>query len=470
MKKKQNEKDNTMNQNFKGMRTFFIIWLGQLASMIGSGLIGFALAVWIFEQTGQATPFALTALFSSLPRILLSPVAGAFVDRWNRRKIMLVSDSLSGIVTLVTALLLFTGRMEIWMVYLISFSGSVFGAFQQPAYTASIVMLVPKKQLTRANSLVQMGEAIANILTPVLAGILFTTIGMGGIILIDIVTYLFAVGTLLFVVIPQPARQIETASQKITVFKDIAFGWRYLSERGGLLGLLIYFAAVNFFLNMSSVMVGPLVLSFGSATGLGISQTAMGVGMLAGSLLMSIWGGPKKRIIPTVIGCIVLASLGFTVVGLQPSIIFVVAGLFILMFFIPFASGPSSAIFAAKVAPEVQGRVFATRTMISQSMMPLAFILSGILADRFFNPLLVVNGPLAETFVGRWLGVGQGRGIGLMMVCSGLILLVISGLAYAHPRIRNIEHEIPDAVSEQPDLNLPITEGDDQRIPSAAGG
>ena len=433
----------------KGMKTFFVIWSGQLVSMIGSGLIGFALAVWIFEQTGQATSFALTGLFAILPRVLLSPVAGALTDRWNRKKIMLISDSLSGVVTLVTAILLLTGRMEVWAVYLISFMGSIFASFQQPAYTASIVMLVPKDQLTRANSMVQMGQAIESILTPLLAGILFTTVGMQVIILIDVVTYFVAILTLVLVQIPQPERPVDDLDEKISVYKDVVFGWRYLAERRGLLGLLFYFAVVNFMANISSAMIGPLVLSFGSATSLGAAQTMMGFGMLAGSISMSIWGGPKKRMIPAVIGFIALASTGFWVAGWQPSLIHVGAGLFILLFFIPFASGPASAIFSRKVAPEVQGRVFATRSMISLSMMPLAYILSGVLADRVFNPWLVEGGALADTFVGRWIGVGNGRGIGLMMICSGILLIAASALAFANPRIRNLEMEIPDAMPDQ---------------------
>jgi len=456
-----------MQQKNKGMRTFITIWLGQLASMIGSGLIGFALAVWIFDQTGQATPFALTALFSSLPRILLSPVAGAITDRWNRKKIMLISDSLSGVVTLATAVLLLTGGMQVWMVYVISFLGAVFGSFQQPAYSASIVMLVPKDQLTRANSMVQMGGAIELILTPILAGVLFSTIGMRGIILIDVITYVIAIATLIFVHIPQPEPKTESKDDKFSILQDIAFGWRYLAERGGLLGLLLYFAAVNFFLSLSMVMLGPLVLSFSTAASMGVAQTVMGTGMLAGSLLMSIWGGFKSKKILSVIAFIFLASLGFLVLGLRPSLGYVSVGVFILTFFIPFASGPSSAVFAAKVAPEVQGRVFATRSMLSQSMMPLAYILSGILADKVFTPLLLPGGALATTFVGDLVGVGPGRGIGLMFICSGLLLLLISVMAYANPRIRNIEREVPDAVPDQPET---IDQKAERGTPSPVAG
>jgi MFS family permease len=437
-----------MIQQKIGMRRFLIIWMGQLASMIGSGLIGFALSVWIFKVTGQATPFALTALFSTLPRILLSPVAGALTDRWNRKKIMIISDSLSGLLTLLVAVLLSINQMEVWMIYLISFLGSIFASFQQPAYSASIVMLVPKDQLTRANSMVQMGQALESLITPVLAGVLVVSIGMPGIILIDIITFIIALIALVFVPIPQPELRTRETGAKRSMFDDIRFGWQYLVERRGLLGLILYFACVNFFMNLAFIMVGPLVLSFGSATNMGIAQSVLGAGMLMGSLLMSLWGGFKKNKILSVIGFITLASLGFLVMGLHPSLLMVSAGIFMLAFFLPFGSGPSSALFAEKVDPAVQGRVFATRSMISQSMMPLAFLLSGILADNVFSPLMVDGGHLAETFIGDLIGVGLGRGIGLMIICSGLLLILISILAYLNPKIRNIEKEIPDAISE----------------------
>jgi MFS family permease len=439
----------TTTSQKKGFQTFTIIWLSQLVSMIGSGLIGFALAVWIFDQTGQATPFALTALFSSLPRVLLSPLAGALTDRWHRKKIMLIADSLSGLVTLATAFLLFTRQMEIWMVYVITATSSIFGVFQHPAYTASIVMLVPKEQLTRANSMIQLGEAIESLATPLLASILFGLIDMRGIIIIDLITYLIAIVTLILVIIPQPERSKEKVKEKSSLWEDVKFGWTYLVERQGLMGLLVYFALVNFLLNVSAILIGPMILSFGSPSNMGVAQSIMGAGLLIGSLLMSVWGGPKNKRIRLVIMAISLASIGFIVAGIKPSMLFIGLGLFILTFFIPFGSGPSSALFASKVAPNVQGRVFATRSMISQSMMPLAFLLSGVLADNVFNPLLVEGGGLAKTIIGNFLGVGPGRGIGLMMICSGVILLIVSGLAYANPHIRNIETEIPDAVLDE---------------------
>ncbi|MEW5868956.1 MAG: MFS transporter [Chloroflexota bacterium] len=428
------------------MRVFLTIWIGQLISMLGSGLTGFALGVWIFDQTGQATPFALTVLFGSLPRLLLLPLAGSLADRCNRRWIMLLSDSGNALVTLVVLLVLNVGDLQVWHIYLLAIFGSIFSAFQEPAYSASVVMLVSKKDLGRANGLLQMGQALESIITPLLAGALFVIIGLRGIILIDFVTYFAALFTLLIVRIPQPKVEAAAKESKNTLLSDFTFGWNYLYNRPGLFGLLWYYAMVNFFLNLSSVLSGPLVLSNHPASVLGIVQTAAGIGMLGGSILLSAWGGPKGRRIPVVIGFIALAMLGPIVTGSGAHPAFITVGYFLLLFFVPLASGTSQAIFQSKIAPEAQGRVFAVRSMISRSIMPIAFLSAGPLADHVFEPLMRQGGLLAESFIGSLLGVGSGRGIGLLFILCGLLGIFASLLAYLNPRIRLVEDELPDAI------------------------
>ena len=280
------------NQAPKNMRTFWIIWSGQVISMLGSGLTGFGLGVWIYDQTGQATPFALTALFGTLPALLLMPIGGAVADRYSRRKIMILADTGAAIITGITAVLLFMGNLQIWHIYLLATAGSIFGAFQEPAYSASITMLVPKKDLARAGGITQMGQAFTSILTPVIAGGLYALIGMQGVIIIDAVTYFFAIAALILVRIPQPARVDLDAEpgQKQSILADAVFGWKYLRALPGLFGLLIYFASVNFFLSFSNVLSGPLVLSYGDSTDLGVVQMVTGIAMLVGSMAMSAWG------------------------------------------------------------------------------------------------------------------------------------------------------------------------------------
>jgi len=436
------------------MRTFWIIWGGQFISMLGSGLTSFGLGVWIYEKTGQATPFALTALFSTLPALILMPVGGAIADRYNRRIVMILADTGAAIVTALTALILFTGDLQVWQIYLLATFASIFSAFQEPAYSASITMLVPKKDLARSSGIMQMGQAATGILSPILAGGLYALIGLKGIMVIDAATYFFAIGALFVVHIPQPKRvTVKTGEEarKTSVFSEAVFGWNYLKALPGLFGLLLYFASVNFFLNLSAVLSGPLVLSYGSATDLGIVQMVSGAAMLVGSVVMSTWGGPEKRKIPALIGFIGAAVTGLAISGLRANTWVISAGEVVLLFLIPFASALSQAVFQTKVAPDIQGRVFAIRGMIARSMTPLAFLLSGPLADKVFDPLMAEDGLLGSTWLGQALGTGPGRGIGLIMIVSCLLLWTASILAYAHPRIRDLEVEIPDAIPDDVD-------------------
>jgi MFS family permease len=435
----------------KGMRTFLIIWLGELVSMIGSGLSGFAMSVWVFNKTHQATPFAMTVLLANLPRILLSPLAGSLADRWNRRWLMILADIGSALTTLAAVLVFFTGELQIWHIYILVALSSVCGAFQEPAYQASVTMLVPKKDLVRASGMMQLGQAISPLLTPLLAGVLFVAIGLQGIFLIDFITFFFAIGALLIVHIPQPeAVEVQGhEGQHPSLWNDTRFGWHYLLQRPGLFGLLWYFALVNFLLNFAMVLLGPLVLSYSTASGLGIVQMAAGAGMLLGSIAVSVWNGPKKRI-PLVIGLLAFAALALALTGLRASLVITAVGIFLMLMAIPMASASSQAVFQGKVEPGVQGRVFAIRSLIAQSIMPLAYVLAGPLADRVFGPLMMAGGLLDGSLVAGLLGVGPGRGVGLMFLISGVLLLLVSALVFANPRIRRLEEELPDAVTEEP--------------------
>jgi MFS family permease len=438
--------ETTVVETPRDMKTFFVIWIGQLISMLGSGLSNFALGVWIYDQSKQATPFAITVLLGSLPRILLLPFAGSIADRYNRRLIMILSDTMNAVLTFAIFVLLASNNLQLWHVYVIAALGSVFSAFQEPAYSASMTMIVPKEKLGSANGLVQMGQAIASVLTPVMAGALFVFIGFNGILIIDVVTFFFAVGSLMFVRIPQPTLAPEHKNSNF--LQDMAYGWNYLRERGGLFGILMYYAMVNFLLNWSAVLMVPMVLSRFSADVLGIIQTVMGAGMLIGSIVMSAWGGPKRRM-PVVIGFIAVSIFGLIIAGLRPNPFFIGAGVFLLMFFVPLASGNSQVIFQSKVARNVQGRVFSVRSAISQSMMPIAFLTAGPLADKFFEPLMLEGGALANTFLGQILGTGVGRGVGLMFIISGVVGLIVTAWVYANPHIRNVEDELPDELTAE---------------------
>lgn len=429
------------------MRTFFLVWLGQLVSSLGSALTRFGLGVWVFEETSSATSFALILFFAVLPGILLSPVAGAYVDRWDRRRVMIATDAGAALGTLAIALLLFAGRLEMWHIYTVVAAGGALGAFQGPAHGATTSLLVPKEQFARAIGLVQFGQAGVRIAAPVAAAALMGAIGFRGILLIDFATFLFAAGTLLLVAIPSPARAPDRG-KKPPIWREAAYGWRYLLERRGLAGLVAVFAVINLAMAIAQGVYQPMVLSTASRTALGTISSIGGLGMLAGSLLLGVWGGPRRKI-HGVLGAAGLAGLFHVLFGIRAAEPVWAAALFGILFTAPFVTGSVTAVMMRKVAPEVQGRVFATIQMLAMSSAPVAYLVAGPLADRVFEPLLRPGGPLAGS-VGSIIGVGPGRGMGMMMIVAGVVMALATLAGILDPRIRNLEEELPDAVDAAP--------------------
>ena len=428
----------------RGLTTFLVVWGGQVVSLLGSNLTGFALSVWVYRQTGSATRFALIALATTLPGILLSPLAGVLVDRWDRRRAMILADAGSGCATLVLALLIWTERLELWHIYLLLSVSSTFGAFQWPAFSAATTLLVPKRHLGRASGLTQMGTAAGELLTPVLAGVLVVTVGLRGVVLIDVITFACAVVSLLAVRIPRPEPSAAGAAARGTLAREARAGWSYLHRRPGLLALLLLFAATHLSLGMMQVLVAPMVLSFAPADVLGRVLSVAGLGMLAGSILMSVWGGPRRRI-PAILVLLALQGTALIAGGLRPSALLVAAAGFVFLFALPLITGASQAVWQSKVEPDLQGRVFALRRMIAWSTLPLAYLLAGPLADRVFEPLLAADGPLAGS-AGRLIGTGEGRGIALLLILLGGLVLLTVAVASRSERLRRLEEELPDAL------------------------
>jgi MFS family permease len=431
----------------RGFRTFGLIWIGQLISLTGTSMTGFALGVWVYQRTGSVTQFALIALFVTTPTILISPIAGALVDRWDRRWAMILSDVGAGIGTLIMALLLFADGLEVWHIYLAVGISSVFSAFQWPAYTAATTLLVPKEHYGRASGMVQLSEAAAQIVSPVIAGILVVSVGVKGVILLDVVSFTFAVGTLLLVRIPRPPVSTEGEEGKGSLLKEAAYGWNYIRARSGLFGLLIFFAVTNFSASIAMVLFQPMILELATPAVLGTIMSVSGIGMLIGGVTMSAWGGPKRKIYGVLLFELLIAFC-LILAGLKPSLIMIGAAAFIAFFGIPLINGSSQAIWQRKVAPDVQGRVFSIRRMIAMSAQPISFLIAGPLADRVFEPLLAVDGWLAAS-VGQVIGVGPGRGMAFMFILMGVFGIFTVGAGYLYPRLRLVELELPDAITEE---------------------
>ena len=426
-----------------GVWAFGLIWFGQLVSLVGSGLTSFALGVWVYESTGSVTAYALIVLCAMAPNILFSPLAGALVDRWDRRVAMIVSDTGAGLSTLAIVLLLASGRHQLGPIYLATALNSAFAAIQWPAFAAAITSLVPKVHLDRANGLSQLSRAIGFIAPPALAGLLVTRIDIEGVILIDFTTFAFSVLTLLMVRIPRPRLSSPRSEGPGSLLADVVYGWAYLVARPGLMGLLAIFALANFLSGLVMALFTPMMLSFTAADVVGAVTSIGASGMLVGGLLTSVWGGPKRRVVG-LLGCMGLTGLALLASGLGESAYLISGAAFVFFFSFAIAGVSSDTIWQRKVAPDVQGRVFATRSAVAMSSMPLAYVLAGPLADGVFEPLLAADGALAGS-VGRLIGVGTGRGIGLMFVLIGALTVLLAMGGYAYPRIRLLEDELPDA-------------------------
>lgn len=427
-----------------GMRVFTLIWLGQVISLTGSELTSFALAVWVYQRTGEVTQYALISLFTLLPSIVLAPIAGALIDRWDRRWAMILSDLASGLSTVVIAVLLFMGQLEIWHIYLATGASSILRAFQVPAYATLPALLAPKEQQGRASGMIQIGQAVAQIAAPAVAGVLVLLIGISGVIFIDFVSFLFALATLLVARVPRPPATSDGARGRGSLLRESAYGWHYIVQRPGLLGLLAFFGLTNFVTSLVQVLITPLVLSFASPTVLGSVLSFAGTGMLLGSIAMGVWGGPKRRI-HGVLGFSILQGIALLIGGVQQNAAAIAVAAFVFLFGLPIVRGSSQVIWQIKVAPDVQGRVFAVRHMLALSPIPLAFLVAGPLADRVFEPLLATGGSLSGS-LGQLYGVGPGRGLGLLFSMLGVVTIIMVIVGYLYPRVRLVEDELPDTI------------------------
>ncbi len=379
-------------------RRFFAIWTGQAFSLLGSQLVQFALVWWLTSTTGSATVLATATLFAILPQVFISPFAGALVDRWNRRLVMIAADSLVALTTVGLIALAWTGNMQVWHVYAAMLLRSAFGAFHFPAFTASTSLLVPVEHLARINGLNEGLRGLMNIVAPPLGALLLSLLPLHSVLAVDVVTAALAVLPLLFIAVPQPAQLSvsEHANPVKALATDMAEGFRYVRAWPGLLALMLVAMALNLVL-APTMSFAPLMVTEhfgGGALELGWLESAAGVGVIAGGLALGVWGGFKRRILTSLAGILIL-SAGVALMGLAPAAMLWVgiAAMFIMGFGGPMANGPIFAILQSTVRPEMQGRVMSLLNAGASAMMPIALIIAGPLADRIgVQTMYVVGG------------------------------------------------------------------------------
>lgn len=398
--------------------SFFTVWSGQALSLFGSALVQFALIWWLTQESGSATVLAIATLVGMLPQIVIGPFAGALVDRWNRRTIMILADGTIAVFSLLLAYLFATGNVQIWHVYAIMFIRATGGAFHFPAMAATTPLMVPSEQLTRINGLNQALQGINSFFAPPIGALLLGIMPTHGILLIDVGTALLAILPLLFIPIPQPQRHADLQAQAVkpSLVQDIRDAIEYIRSIPGFMSIIFMALFLNFLLVPTGALVPLLVTKhFGKgALELGLLESAMGIGIITGGILLSIWGGFKKKIVTSVSGIVGL-GVGVLLMGLAPADLFLLAivGNITLGLMIPIANGPVGALLQTIVRPEMQGRVMSLLNSGATAISPLGLLIAGPFSDLL--------------------------GIRVWFWAGGILCILIASSAFFVPSIMNVE-------------------------------
>ena len=397
---------------------FFTIWTGQALSLFGSALVQFALIWWLTQKSGSATVLAIATLVGMLPQIVLGPFAGALVDRWNRRLIMILADGTIAIFSLLLAYLFAAGTVQIWHIYAVMAVRALGGAFHYPAMAASTPLMVPNEQLTRINGFNQALQGVNSLVAPPVGALLLGILPTQGILLIDVGTALLAILPLLFLTVPQPERHKDDhTGTKPSLIRDVRDGLAYVRTIPGFTAIIFMALFLNFLLVPTGALVPLLVTKhFGKgAIELGLLESSMGIGIIAGGILLSVWGGFKKKIATSLVGIIGL-GLGVMLVGIAPANLFLLAitGNVVLGLMIPIANGPIGALMQSIVRPDMQGRVMSLVHSGATAISPLGLLLAGPVSD--------------------WLGIRVWFWVG------GILCMLIAIAAFFKPAIMNVEN------------------------------
>ncbi len=429
------------------LRNFLLIWFGQLVSGVGSRLTSFALGLWVYQTTGSTTRFAMVFVAMAVPTLLLLPFAGALVDRWDRRRTMIVCETVSALVIGAMALLLAFDRLDLWQVYIGVGVSAMTNTFLQPAYAASVPLLADREQLTRVNGLIQTGQGLSLVGGPALASILEHFIGIPGVLAVDALTFVVGAAFIVLARVPKPPRD-ETVEDDL--LREAHEGWRYVCERPGLLGLLGISAMGSFLFAIASIAITPLVLITVNQDVrlLGLQMSLSCSGLLVGGLLVTLWGGSRHKI-HSMLGFSILSGLAIAAHGLLPSLTLLIVAGFLMFLTIPPAQAASMALWQTKVPSQILGRAMATLRMTSEAAVPIGFLLAGPLAEYVFEPLMMPGGALAGT-VGAVIGVGPGRGLALMFIVLGVSMMAVAAAGYAFRSVRRVEYDLPDAPLPEP--------------------
>lgn len=412
------------------MKKFLMIWSGELISSIGSGMTAFALSVYVYQTTGSATYVSLITLLAYLPTVLLSPLGGVFADRYDRRLLMIIGDLFSGLGLAYVLWNIQAGSDSMLPICIGVTFNAVFVALLEPSFRATITELLTEEEYARASGMVQIAGNAKFLISPALAGILLAVADIRLILLIDIGTFLITVTTVA-IVRKSVGKAVKTERQSIG--REMRLGFAEINKSKGIRTLIILMSFVCFFVGILQTLTSPMVLAVSNAETVGIMESLCAVGMLLGSVFIGILG--IKKNFSTVL-CVagILSGIFIALTGVNKSIFVTGAGIFLFFLALPFMNTSADVLIRKNIPNELQGRVWGIISLLSQTGTVLAYALSGVLADFVFEPLLSDNGVLSDS-IGALIGTGTGRGIGFMLILSGICIIPA---AFAIGRSRSI--------------------------------
>ncbi len=422
------------------MKIFAFIMLGQIISLLGSNISAYAVGIWLYEKTGSIGDFSLVAVCTLVPNILLSPIAGVVADRYDKRKIMILGDLCAVLGTCFVFIMFSLGKLEVWQLCIAIVVSSIGSTFQSPAFLSAIPILVPKCYLGQANGIVQFVWSSGSMLGPILgAGALFL-LEMKGVLLLDFVTCFASVTTLLYVRFPK--RSFKKREETFT--KELVGGWRYIMKRRSLVVMVVFFIVANTLMSLITVVFTPLAIAVSNESQLGLVLAANATGLVVGSLIISLWGGTKRRA-DGMVGFLILTAVSMVIMGMRPSPIFVGIGLFMFGLSIAFVDTHWQIMIQSKVGLELQGRVFSINQMLVSIFRPLAMLMAAPICDHLLTPFMEGDSKVSQVFR-TMLGNDSTRGMGLLLIITGGILFIWSILGMGYKPLRRMEDYLPDAI------------------------
>ena len=421
------------------MKNFYKLWLGELISNIGSGMTAFALSVYIYEKTGSVSYVSLITLLSFMPSIVLSPIGGLLADRYDRRLLMIIGDLFSGLGLVYILWNIQAGEKSIVPIFVgITFS-SIFTSLLEPSYRATLTDILEEENYAKASGLIQVAGSAKYLISPVIAGMILSVADIRVILLLDILTF---ITTCLMIFLVRKSMNSETQNYKKDSFKGLLEGLFIIKENRGVYSLVIIMFFVCFFMGFIQILIRPMILALSSVKTAGMMESLCAAGLLIGSLWIGIAGIKKNYSKILAVACF-FCGIFMSMTGVNENLNIIGISTFLFFSTLPFMNSCADVLVRVSIPNELQGRVWGLISLITQMGTVVAYIISGIMADYVFEPMFNKNGILVEN-IGIIIGTGKGRGIGFMLILSGIGMLIMAIVIWKNGEIREVSEKCVD--------------------------